>query len=103
MEVEDVADHLPERIWYLSSNGQDLYCRRPYSFLFSNSDAAVAFGKAMGVTDLTAVGIDAKELASDDLIMAFHSMQVTRVFIDPQIDEASGDVHGTILRLQEPH
>jgi hypothetical protein len=49
---------------------------------------------------LSAIGIEAKDLVTGDTLDALREMDVTRIFIDPQIDAASGDVHGTILRLE---
>ncbi|HEY4241942.1 MAG TPA: hypothetical protein VGM88_19115 [Kofleriaceae bacterium] len=91
---------LPPRIWYLTSNGQDMWCRRPYGFLFSTGQSAEAFAAAMGnAEDLFAVGLDAGNLLSDDVLGGLRESAVTRLFIDPAIDETSGDVHGKILRL----
>ncbi len=98
--LDDLVDVLPARIWYLTSNGQDMWCRRPYGFLFSTGQAAEAFAKAMGTgEELFAVGLDAGALISDEMLDGLRNTAVTRIFIDPQIDEASGDVHGKILRL----
>ena len=100
--MENLSEHLPKRVWYLSGDGHDLYCRRPYSFFFSSGERAQAFATAMGA-DVTALGVDSKEFAGDKLIGALQAMRVTRVFIDPNIDSQTGDVFGTILRLQEPN
>ena len=98
--LDDLVDVLPARIWYLTSNGQDMWCRRPYGFLFSTGEAAQDFAKAMGTgEDLFAVGLDAGALISDEMLDGLRNTAVTRLFIDPQIDPASGDVHGKILRL----
>lgn len=98
--LEDLVDVLPARIWYLTSNGQDMWCRRPYGFLFSTGQAAEAFAKAMGTgEELFAVGLDAGALISDEMLDGLRNTAVTRIFIDPQIDPTSGDVHGKILRL----
>ena len=45
--LQDLVDVLPARIWYLTSNGQDMWCRRPYGFLFSSGEAAQTFAEAM--------------------------------------------------------
>jgi hypothetical protein len=50
--------------------------------------------------ELSPIGIDAHDLVSDDSLAALRELDVTRIFIDPQIDADSGDVHGTILRLE---
>lgn len=91
---------LPPRIWYLTSNGSDMWCRRPYGFLFSDGQAAEAFARAMGAGEqLFAIGLDAAALISGDLLAGLRGSAVTRLFVDPAIDPQSGDVHGQILRL----
>jgi hypothetical protein len=95
-----LVELLPPRIWYLTSNGQDMWCRRPYGFLFSTGQAAEAFARAMGTDEqLFAIGIDAGALLSDEVLGGLRSTAVTRLFIDPAVDPDSGDVHGQILRL----
>lgn len=95
-----LVELLPPRIWYLTSNGQDMWCRRPYGFLFSSGQAAEAFAQAMGTDEqLFAIGLDAGALISDEVLGGLRATAVTRLFIDPAIDAASGDVHGTIVRL----
>lgn len=102
---EDVTLHqlvelLPPRIWYLTSNGSDMWCRRPYGFLFSTGEAAETFAKAMGTGEaLFAVGLDAGALINDAILAGLRNSAVTRLFVDPAIDPDNGDVHGTILRL----
>ena len=32
--MQQLVDVLPPRIWYLTSNGSDMWCKRPYGFLF---------------------------------------------------------------------
>ena len=98
--LQKLVELLPPRIWYLTSNGQDMWCRRPYGFLFSNGQAAEAFAKAMGTgEELFAVGMDAGNLMNDEVLTNLRDTAVTRLFIDPAVDAASGDVHGQILRL----
>lgn len=98
--MQQLIELLPPRIWYLTSNGQDMWCRRPYGFLFSTGQAAETFAKAMGNgEELFAVGMDAGALMTDDVLSGLRNTAVTRLFIDPSIDDASGDVHGKILRL----
>lgn len=98
--MQQLIDALPPRIWYLTSNGQDMWCRRPYGFLFSTGQAAETFAKAMGTgEELFAVGMDAGALLTDDILEGLRNTAVTRLFIDPAIDATSGDVHGQILRL----
>lgn len=97
-----LVSFLPERVWYLSQTGADMWCRRPYSFFFSTSDAALAFARDMGVDiDLSPVGVESKELISEQGLESMRMQQVTRIFLDPAIDPASGDVFGAILRLAE--
>jgi hypothetical protein len=102
---EDVSLHqlveiLPPRIWYLTSNGQDMWCRRPYGFLFSDGQRAETFAKAMGNGEaLFAIGVDAGAMITDEMLAGMRNTAVTRLFIDPEIDPASGDVFGKILRL----
>jgi hypothetical protein len=98
--MQQLVELLPTRIWYLTSNGQDMWCRRPYGFLFSTGQAAESFAKAMGNgEELFAIGLDAGALLNDDMLAGLRNTAVTRLFIDPAIDDASGDVHGKILRL----
>lgn len=79
-----------------------MWCRRPYSFFFSTSDAASRFARDMDTgLELSPIGIDAKELLSEPGLQALRLQQVTRIFFDPSIDPDSGDVFGTILRLAE--
>ncbi len=95
-----LVELLPPRIWYLTSNGQDMWCRRPYGFLFSSGQAAESFAKEMGTgEELFAVGLDAGNLINDEMLAGLRNSAVTRLFIDPSIDAASGDVFGKILRL----
>jgi hypothetical protein len=98
--MDQLVDLLPPRIWYLTSNGSDMWCRRPYGFLFSTGQAAETFARAMGTgEELFAVGIDAGALISDEVLDGLRHSAVTRIFIDPAIDATSGDVYGQILRL----
>lgn len=102
LSLEAVIAALPPRIWYLTSNGDAMWCRRPYGFLFSDGVAAEAFAKAMGTGEtLFAIGTDTSDFISHDMLAGLRQTAVTRLFVDPQIDPASGDVHGTILRLGE--
>ena len=98
--MHQLVELLPPRIWYLTSNGSDMWCRRPYGFLFSSGQAAETFAQAMGTgEELFAIGIDVGNLISDAMLEGFRNTAVTRLFIDPAIDPDSGDVHGKILRL----
>jgi hypothetical protein len=98
--MDKLVDLLPPRIWYLTSNGNDMWCRRPYGFLFSSGQSAESFARAMGTgEELFAVGIDAGALISDEVLDGLRHSAVTRIFIDPAIDSTSGDVYGKILRL----
>lgn len=98
--LAQLVELLPPRIWYLTSNGNDMWCRRPYGFVFSTGEAAETFAKAMGTDEkLFAIGLDAGAMISDEMLGGLRNSAVTRIFIDPAIDAASGDVHGKILRL----
>ncbi len=97
--MKELVEVLPARIWYLTSNGTDMWCRRPYTFLFSDGVSAEAFGKAVGNEELFAVGFDAGNLLTDEVLAGLRDNAVTRLFIDPAIDPESGDVFGKILRL----
>lgn len=100
VSLQQLVEVLPSRIWYLTSNGDNMWCRRPYGFLFSTGEAAEAFAQAMGNGEaLFAVGLDVGNLMSEPVLAGLRDSAVTRLFIDPQIDETSGDVHGQILRL----
>lgn len=95
-----LVELLPPRIWYLTSNGTDMWCRRPYGFLFSSGQSAESFARAMGTgAELFAIGVDAGAMISDPMLAGLRDSAVTRLFIDPEIDPATGDVHGQILRL----
>ena len=98
--VPDFISFLPERVYYLTSNGRDMWCRRPYTFFFTSAEAAESFAVAIGSElALTAIGIASKELISETAVQALSRLEVTRVFVDPRIDPATGDVYGTILRF----
>lgn len=98
--LQQLMDLLPPRIWYLTSNGQDMWCRRPYGFLFSTGEGAETFAKAMGTgEELFAVGMEVGALITDEILDGLRHSAVTRLFVDPAIDPASGDVFGKILRL----
>jgi hypothetical protein len=102
-DLDSLVAKLPARVWYLTSNGVDMWCRRPYGFFFSTSDAAEKFALDMKVAELTAIGLDAQDLLRDETLAGLRAMEVTRLFIDPAIDPQTGDVFGTILRLAEPN
>ena len=98
----DLISFLPDRVWYLSQTGADMWCRRPYSFFFSTSAAAIRFASEMAAElDLSPLGVDTKELLSEPGLQTMRLQQVTRIFFDPSIDPQSGDVFGTILRLAD--
>lgn len=100
VSLQQLVEILPPRIWYLTSNGSDMWCRRPYGFLFSDGQRAESFAKAMGTDEaLFAIGIDAGAMISDEMLAGMRNTAVTRLFIDPEIDPNSGDVFGKILRL----
>ena len=98
--MEKLVELLPPRIWYLTSNGQDMWCRRPYGFLFSTGPSAEDFAKQMGTgEELFAVGLDLGNLITGEMLDGLRNTAVTRLFIDPTIDPTTGDVFGKILRL----
>lgn len=100
IRLQELVELLPPRIWYLTSNGSDMWCRRPYGFLFSSGQAAESFAQAMGTGEaLFAVGLDVGAFMTEDMLAGLRNSAVTRLFIDPAIDPDSGDVHGKILRL----
>lgn len=100
--LEELVASLPPRIWYLTSNGKDMWCRRPYTFWFSTGEAAEKFAAEMGSEyGLFALGYDTPDVLAQSAMDALRELSVTRIFIDPQIDAATGDVTGTILRLAE--
>ena len=102
-DATDLLSLLPDRVWYLTSTGLDMYCRRPYGFFFTTSAAAEQFAVDFGVEDVSAIAVESKDLLSDDGIGAMRRLAVTRVFLDPQLDAATGDVFGQILRFAETH
>ena len=98
--LQQLVDVLPPRIWYLTSNGQDMWCRRPYGFWFSTGEAAERFASEMGSEyGLSAIGTDTRDILGEPALAALRDMHVTRIFLDPTIDPESGDVFGKILRL----
>ena len=98
--TEELFAALPARIWYLTSNGSDMWCRRPYGFLFSTGEGAEAFAASMGNAEaLFAVGTESRVLLTDEILAGLRDTSVTRIFVDPEIDPETGDVFGTILRL----
>jgi len=100
VSLEELAIALPPRIWYLTSNGTDMWCRRPYGFWFSDGEAAERFAGQLGSDyGLSAIGTDTRDFLGEAVLTALRDMQVTRIFLDPSIDPESGDVFGTILRL----
>jgi hypothetical protein len=99
VELVELIAALPERVYYLTSSGRDMWCRRPYGFLFTSHEAAERFAGEMSELPLTAIGVAARDLVSEDGIAALRRLDVNRVFIDPRHDPESGDVYGTILRI----
>ena len=99
--VQTLTSALPPTIWYLTSTGGDMWCKRPYTFFFSSGESAEAFGRAMGSGEaLFAVGMDAPNVMTESMLTTLHDLEVTRIFLDPEIDPESGDVFGKILRLE---
>ena len=100
MDLAALIAALPDRIYYLTSTGRDMWCRRPYGFFFTSAEAAATFAAAVSELSLLPIGVAARELISDDGIAALRKLDVQRVFIDPHRDPESGDVFGTILRIE---
>lgn len=98
--LADLAASLPPQLWYLTSNGVDMWCRRPYGFWFSTGEGAEKFAVELGSEyGLSAIGLDTHVVIADEAIAALRDMNITRIFIDPSIDPQTGDVFGQILRL----
>jgi hypothetical protein len=91
---------LPEVVWYLTSNGRDMWCRAPYGFFFSTAEGAKSFARLQSELELTPIGVQSKQLLSTEAARAMRAQKVSRIFIDPEIDPQSGDVFGTILRIE---
>lgn len=99
-EIPDFVSILTDRIWYLTQSGRDMWCRPPHGFFFTSSEAATAFAAAIGTQlELAPIAIASKELVSAEGIAAMRSLDVTRIFVDPKLDPATGDVFGAILRI----
>lgn len=94
---------LPAKVFYLTASGKDLWCRRPYTFVFSTSRDAEKFARKMGTElDLVPIAVSATELLSTEGLRGLREQQISRIFLDPSIDDQTGDVHGQILRLEVP-
>jgi hypothetical protein len=101
MDSAELTAILPPRIWYLTSNGVDMWCRRPYGFWFSTGELAEKFASEIGSEyGLSAIGMDTKDVL-EPALAALRDLHVTRIFVDPSIDPESGDVFGQILRLAD--
>lgn len=100
MDLAELIAALPDRLYYLTTTGRDMWCRRPYGFFFTSAEAASRFATEMSELELLPIGVAARELVSEDGITALRKLEVGRVFIDPRRDPESGDVHGTILRIE---
>lgn len=99
----EVTASLPDVVWYLSTDGSDMWCRVPYGFLFSTPDAALAFASQLGTElGLSPIGIRARDLLGPEALDGLRKRALTRLFVDPRIDAVSGDVHGTIVRIEGP-
>jgi hypothetical protein len=101
----EVFSFLPDIVWYLTQNGKDMWCRVPYGFFFTSREAAAAFAPRMGTAfELSPIGLPSRELISEDGLEAMRNLRVTRIFVDPEIDAATGEVFGRILRIEaEPN
>ena len=101
MQGYDFVSYFPEVVWYLTGDGSNMWCRRPYGFLFTTSEAALAFaGASAAELDLSPIGVRRQDLLSPEALDGVRRLGVTRLFIDPSIDASSGDVVGKILRLE---
>src|SRR4051794_4049951 len=99
-QLPDFVSYLPDRVWYLTATGREMWCRRPYGFFFTSSEAASGFAEQMkSEFALAPIGVASRELVSEEGISALRALAVTRVFVDPQIDASSGEVFGVILRI----
>src|SRR4029079_16841906 len=99
-ELPDFVAVLTERVWYLTQSGRDMWCRPPHGFFFTSSEAARAFAAAMGTKlDLAPIAIASKELVSAEGIAAMRDLDVTRIFVDPKLDTATGDVSRHVRRI----
>jgi hypothetical protein len=97
----DFVSYLPEVVWYLTGNGHDMWCRRPYGFLFTTSDKATEFAKASGTSlELTPIGVARGDFMGAETLAAVRGLGITRLFLDPDIDPATNDVHGKVLKLE---
>src|SRR4026207_1689532 len=93
LSSEDLFAALPARIWYLTSNGVDMWCRRPYGFWFSTGEAAESFAKSFGSEyGPSPTGMEPTVVITEPAIAALRELHVTRIFVDPAIDPESGDV-----------
>ena len=80
--LQGLVELLPPRIWYLTSNGQDMWCRRPYGFLFSTGQAAETFASAMGNGEtLFAIGLEAGALISDEVLAGLRNNEIGRAHV----------------------
>jgi hypothetical protein len=77
-----------------------MWCRAPYGFFFSTAEAARSFAARQSELELVPIGVQSAQLLSTAAAQALRAQAVTRIFIDPEIDPQSGDVFGTILRLE---
>ena len=101
--VAKILSILPAKVFYLTASGKDLWCRRPYTFVFSTSRDAEVFARKMGTElDLVPIAVSSTELLSTEGLRGLRDQQISRIFLDPSIDDTTGDVHGQILRLEVP-
>ena len=99
-QLPDFMAILTDRVWYLTRNGRDMWCRPPHGFFFTSSEAATTFAASVGTAlDLAPIAIASKELVSAEGIAAMRDLDVTRIFVDPKLDPETGDVFGPILRI----
>ena len=97
----EVFSFLPDVVWYLTHNGKDMWSRAPYGFFFTSAETATRFlPSAASKFELSPIGVQSRHLVSEEGLAAMRLLGLTRIFVDPEIDPASGDVFGKILRIE---
>ena len=89
----DFVSYLPAVLYYYTGDGSDLWCRRPYTFFFSSEERASRFLAQLGSAHpLTLLGVEREVVLRPEFLAGLRRLQVSRIFIDPEIDATSGDV-----------
>ena len=69
-----------------------MWCRRPYGFFFSSSDAAAKFAVAMQTSfELTPIGIESRQLVSSDAVEAMRQQEITRQMLELTASRLTGE------------